>query len=408
MEEKDYEGERVICVEGLYKIFGPDPETVLQNLEAQKKNHTESVPFSSSEHVVALNDINLEVYAGEIFVVMGLSGSGKSTLLRCINRLVEATAGRVMVDDTEISGLSKKELRHIRSEKLGMVFQHYALLPHRNVLDNVAFGLEVQGEAREARYEKAKQALKLVGLDGWETRMPAQLSGGMQQRVGLARALALDPPILLMDEPFSGLDPLIRKQMQKELLSLQNNLQKTIIFITHDLEEAIAIGDRIVILKNGKIEQLGSPDEIVLSPSGEYVEAFVRDIDLLKILPAKEVMVTDFATFILEENQTISEQNNKHNAYGQQPIFIVDGNGQYVGVLSAEEFQKANAVGPDTIRDQIADRIPSLKARDQIRQAMEILDRPPFAVAVTDRHNRLIGAVTRESVFSRLGQSKKS
>ena len=230
----------------------------------------------------------------------------------------------------------------------------------------------------------------------------------MQQRVGLARALALDPPILLMDEPFSGLDPLIRKQMQKELLSLQNNLQKTIIFITHDLEEAITLGDRIVILKNGKIEQLGSPDEIVLSPSGEYVEAFVRDIDLLKILPAKEVMVTDFATFILEENQTISEQNNKPNAYGQQPIFIVDGNGQYVGVLSAEEFQKANAVGSDAIRDQIADRIPSLKARDKIRQAMEILDRPPFAVAVTDHHNRLIGAVTRESVFSRLGQSKKS
>ena len=228
--------------------------------------------------VVALRNVSFSVPPGEVFVVMGLSGSGKSTLVRCLTRLIEATDGRVMFDGDDILEFTPEQMIEFRRQKVAMVFQHYGLLPHRRVLDNVAFGLEIQGMEKEERYAAAPTAIKTVGLDGWEGYYPREMSGGMQQRVGLARALAVDPDVLLMDEPFSGLDPLIRRGMQDELASLQTEVHKTIVFITHDLNEALKIGDRIAIMRDGEIVQLGSPVEIISAPADDYVAEFVRDV----------------------------------------------------------------------------------------------------------------------------------
>ncbi|HBQ25807.1 MAG TPA: glycine/betaine ABC transporter ATP-binding protein, partial [Syntrophomonas sp.] len=223
--------------------------------------------------------------------IMGLSGSGKSTLLRCLNGLINATAGKIIIDGQELTGMSSRQLEELRRKKMGMVFQRFALLPHRTVLGNVGYGLEVQGIARDKRDQQALQAIEMVGLKGWEDSYPANLSGGMQQRVGIARALATDPDILLMDEPFSALDPLIRQEMQDELLEIQNKLQKTIVFITHDLDEALKIGERIALMKDGKIVQMGQPEDILLSPATEYVARFVENVNYSRALTASSVMV---------------------------------------------------------------------------------------------------------------------
>lgn len=227
--------------------------------------------------VVAVRDVSFEIYPGEIFIVMGLSGSGKSTLIRCLMRLIEITAGTIKINNLDITSLSKKELVKHRRYQAAMVFQHYGLLPHKTVLDNVAFGLKLRGEPKEERYQKARAAIERVGLKGWENYYPAALSGGMRQRVGIARALVMDAPVLLMDEPFSGLDPLISRQLQDELLWLQEELKKSIMFVTHDLSEALKLGDRMAIMREGSIVQIGTPDEIVLSPANDYVAAFVAD-----------------------------------------------------------------------------------------------------------------------------------
>ena len=227
--------------------------------------------------VVAVRDVSFEIYPGEIFIVMGLSGSGKSTLIRCLMRLIEITAGTIKINNLDITSLSKKELVKHRRYQAAMVFQHYGLLPHKTVLDNVAFGLKLRGEPKEERYQKARAAIERVGLKGWENYYPAALSGGMRQRVGIARALVMDAPVLLMDEPFSGLDPLISRQLQDELLWLQEELKKSIMFVTHDLSEALKLGDWMAIMREGSIVQIGTPDEIVLSPANDYVAAFVAD-----------------------------------------------------------------------------------------------------------------------------------
>ncbi|MER8659320.1 betaine/proline/choline family ABC transporter ATP-binding protein [Mesorhizobium sp. M0847] len=271
-------------IKDLYKIYGGNPEVKLDRLRSGACGPDEGGGF------VALNNINITIETGKIFVVMGLSGSGKSTLLRCINRLVDPTAGQIVVNRQDITKAGKKELRQIRSSMIGMVFQHFALLPHMSVIDNVAFGLRVAGVGRKERRERAGKALELVGLSGWGDRKPSNLSGGMRQRVGLARALVMDTPVLLMDEPFSALDPLIREEMQQELLRLQSTLNKTIVFVTHDPNEAATIGDRIAILLNGEVVQEGQPIDIVLSPASDYVRDFVRGIDVFKVLSAGQVM----------------------------------------------------------------------------------------------------------------------
>jgi len=270
----------------IWKIFGANPQYILEKI----KHLSRADILSETGHVVAVRDVSFEVGQGEIFVVMGLSGSGKSTLVRCLSRLIDPTAGQVIINGTDVTAMNVGELRELRRHKVSMVFQRFGLFPHRRVLDNVGYGLEIQGMDQENRRQKSKQILELVGLKGWENHFPHELSGGMQQRVGLARALAVDPEIMLCDEPFSALDPLIRRDMQNELLHLQKTLQKTIIFITHDFLEALKLGDRIAIMKDGEIVQIGTPQDIVAHPVNDYVREFTQDVPRAKVLTAASIM----------------------------------------------------------------------------------------------------------------------
>ncbi len=277
-----------IEINNIYKIFGPNPQPVLQMvMDGADKEEV----MAKTGHVVGLDNVSISVNEGDIFVVMGLSGSGKSTLIRHINRLIEPTSGSIIVDGQDVMAMSDRELIKFRQHKLSMVFQRFGLLPHKNILENVAFGLQIQKVGEKERHAAAREKIDLVGLTGFEYQYPDQLSGGMQQRVGLARALATDPDILLMDEAFSALDPLIRNDMQKRLLELQTSLKKTIVFITHDLDEALFLGDHICILEGGRIAQIGTPEEIILNPADDYVAAFVRDVNKSKALRATSIMV---------------------------------------------------------------------------------------------------------------------
>ena len=279
---------KLICKD-VWKIFGNNPKRVLENHDRSKSR---AEIQSETGHVVAVKDVSFEVKKGECFVVMGLSGSGKSTLVRCISRLIEPTGGQVVIDGQDVTKMDKKELRNLRRHKMAMVFQHFGLFPHRRVIDNISYGLEVRGVGKLERTEKAMEILNLVGLEGWDQMYPRELSGGMQQRVGLARAMAVDPEILIFDEPFSALDPLIRREMQDELLELQSKLQKTLIFITHDFLEAIKMGDKIAIMKDGQISQIGTPEEIVANPIDKYVRDFTEDVPRYKVLSAGKIMRT--------------------------------------------------------------------------------------------------------------------
>ena len=272
----------------IWKIFGPNPHFVLKNIVDTTK--TADI-LSETGHVLAVRNVTLEVAEGEIFVVMGLSGSGKSTLVRCLSRLIEPTAGQVYINGTDVTRMNIGELRELRRHTVSMVFQRFGLFPHRRVVDNVAYGLEIQGIAFDERHKRALEILDLVGLGGWDKYYPHELSGGMQQRVGLARALAVEPEIMLCDEPFSALDPLIRRDMQNELLNLQKTLHKTILFITHDFLEALKLGDRVAIMKAGEIVQIGTPQEIVAQPVNDYVRDFTQDVPKAKVLTAESIMV---------------------------------------------------------------------------------------------------------------------
>ncbi|MGF7160761.1 glycine betaine/proline transport system ATP-binding protein [Rhodoligotrophos appendicifer] len=274
--------------EGVWKLFGPDERRALKTVRAKALNKTEA--RQQLNHIIGVADVSLSIRQGELFCIMGLSGSGKSTLLRHVNRLIEPTAGRIIVDGVDTSKLDKKGLTQLRSRTIGMVFQHMALWPHRNLLDNVAYGLEIQGTPKSERRRVAAEMLGMMKLDGWEEHYPDELSGGMQQRVGLARALASDPDILLMDEPFSALDPLIRRDLQTQFIDLSQRLRKTTLFVTHDLEEAIRLGDRIAIMKDGEIVQIGTREEIVLNPASDYVADFVRPMARSRFLTADAVM----------------------------------------------------------------------------------------------------------------------
>jgi len=276
-----------IEIDSVSKIFGDDPVTIVPLLD---EDMSKSDILEKHEHVVGLRKVSLNIEAGEIFVIMGLSGSGKSTLIRHLNRLIDPTSGAIRIDGIDIMSVDMKELQHLRQTKLSMVFQRFALMPHRTVLENVAYGLEVRGDELKSREEEARKWIGKVGLDGYEDRYPSELSGGMQQRVGLARGLATNPDVLLMDEAFSALDPLIRHDMQHILLDLQNELHKTVVFITHDLDEALAIGDRIAILHDGVLVQVGTPEEIVLRPADDYVRRFVHNVNRSRALRVEAIM----------------------------------------------------------------------------------------------------------------------
>ena len=278
MEKND----KIVCT-NIWKVFGPNEKNVLTNLD---KNLSRSEVQEKTGHVVAVKDVSFSVQKGETFVVMGLSGSGKSTLVRCLSRLIEPTAGEVKIDNQDVTQMSNKDLTDLRRNRMSMVFQHFGLFPHRRVIENIGYGLEIRGVKKKDRLDKSMETLKLVGLEGWDQHYPRELSGGMQQRVGLARALAVDPEILIFDEPFSALDPLIRREMQDELISIQKMVQKTMVFITHDFSEAIKMGDHIAIMKDGEISQVGTPEEIVANPVDQYVKDFTEDVPKYKVLSA--------------------------------------------------------------------------------------------------------------------------
>ena len=274
--------DKIIC-SNIWKIFGNDEKKILENLDP---NLTRDEVQEKTGHVVAVKDVSFSIQKGETFVVMGLSGSGKSTLVRCLTRLIEPTSGSVIIDDTDVTKISRNSLLDLRRNKMSMVFQHFGLFPHRTVLENISYGLEIRGEKKQDRLDKSMESLNLVGLKGWHNNYPRELSGGMQQRVGLARAMAVEPEILIFDEPFSALDPLIRREMQDELLDIQKKLQRTMVFITHDFLEAIKMGDHIAIMKDGEISQVGTPEEIVANPIDQYVKDFTEDVPKYKVLSA--------------------------------------------------------------------------------------------------------------------------
>ena len=276
-----------ITCSNIWKLFGPEEKRILKDLDTSlSRNEVQE----KTGHVVAVKDVSFSIQKGETFVVMGLSGSGKSTLVRCITRLIEPTSGTVMMDDVDVTKMNNRELLDLRRNKMSMVFQHFGLFPHRTVLENIGYGLEIRGTNKQDRIDKSMEVLKMVGLDGWHNNYPRELSGGMQQRVGLARAMAVDPEILIFDEPFSALDPLIRREMQDELLDIQQKLQRTMVFITHDFLEAIKMGDHIAIMKDGEISQVGTPEEIVANPVDQYVKDFCEDVPKYKVLSAGKVM----------------------------------------------------------------------------------------------------------------------
>ena len=277
----------------VWKVFGPGDGS--RAIELAKTGVSRNEILQQTQQTVAVRDVSFSVARGETFVVMGLSGSGKSTLIRCLSRLIEPTQGEVFLDGDNLLAMDEEQLRQVRRGRMSMVFQHFGLFPHRKVIDNIAYGLEVQKVDKQTRIAKATEILKTVGLDGWANHYPQQLSGGMQQRVGLARALAVDPQILLFDEPFSALDPLIRKEMQDELIRLQRTMQRTVVFITHDFAEALRLGDRIAIMKDGSFDQVGTPEEIVSSPATPYVREFVNDVPRAKVLSVKTVTVAGTA-----------------------------------------------------------------------------------------------------------------
>ena len=279
--------EFIVSCQGVWKVYGPKPERIIGSPDAKLPR---AELLEKTGCVAAVRDITFDVAPGEVFVVMGLSGSGKSTLVRCITRLIEPTAGKVLIDGEDVVTLGEERLRDIRRHRVSMVFQHFGLLPHRRIVDNVAFGLEVQGLDKEERIARAAGVLQTVGLGSWGDAYPDELSGGMQQRVGLARALATDPEIMLFDEPFSALDPLIRRDMQDEVIRLQKEVEKTMIFITHDLLEALKLGDRIAIMKDGAFVQIGTPEEVVAHPADEYVADFIRDVPRAHVLTARAIM----------------------------------------------------------------------------------------------------------------------
>lgn len=385
----------LIQVEQLTKIFGPDPKKVLPLLD---KGWGKDRIFKETKHTVGVNRVNFHIDKGEIFVIMGLSGSGKSTLVRLLNRLIEPSAGKILLNDKDIVRLNHEELRNMRRKEMSMVFQKFALFPHRTVVQNVEYGLEIQGVKKEKRREKAMEALELVGLKGWEDSYPDALSGGMQQRVGLARGLANDPEILLMDEAFSALDPLIRKDMQDELLELQSKMQKTIIFITHDLDEALRIGDRIALMKDGSVVQVGTPEEIMTNPANEYVARFVEDVDVSKVLTASHVMQRA-ETINLDRGPRVALQLMKDA--GISNLYVVDKSKTLLGAVTAEDASKAVKEGK-SLQEILIKEIPTTRPDTLLFELFETVSSTRIPLAVTNEQNRLMGLIVRGAVLGAL------
>ncbi len=388
----------VIEVKNLYKIFGHNPERVFPLLE---KGLSKTEILEKTGCTIGINNANFAIEKKETFVIMGLSGSGKSTVLRCLNKLITPTRGNVLIDGDDIMKADKAKLLQIRRNKMSMVFQHFGLFPHRTVISNVEYGLEIAGVDKETRHRKAKEALETVGLKGYEVSMPSQLSGGMQQRVGLARALANDPEVLLMDEAFSALDPLIRTQMQDELIELQAKVHKTIVFITHDLDEALKLGDRIAIMKGGEVVQIGTPEEILTDPADEYVSSFVQNVDRTKVIKAGAIMRKPPTIIIPKDGPKVAAR--KMEQVGVSTIFVTDADRKLKGILRIDDVVKLRKENRKDIESFVDANVSMTSPETPIADLLAIAIGNKYPITVVDDNGVLIGIVDRASIIAEVG-----
>ena len=383
-----------VSVRGLWKIFGSGVPTELTDEVLQK---SKAELREGSGWVVGLRDVSFDVQTGETFVVMGLSGSGKSTLVRTLLRLIEPTFGAIELDGEDILQYSEEQLIEYRRSKTAMVFQHFGLLPHRTVEENAAWGLEIRGMEREERLERAHEVLALVGLNGWEHYRPNTLSGGMQQRVGLARALAADPDVMLMDEPFSGLDPLIRRDMQNELLRLQQQMHKTIIFITHDLTEALKLGDHITIMRDGAVIQMGTGEEILDCPADDYVAEFVRDVRKSAVITLRTIM--EPVQVKLSADMSPKEAMHALGKMGEVAGFVADQHETYVGAVSFAKLAEANRSGSSDCTEALLDDVTPLSENMSVSAALPLVRHMSGALPLIDADGRLTGQLSPRAVI---------
>ncbi|MBE8719411.1 quaternary amine ABC transporter ATP-binding protein [Sphingobacterium pedocola] len=384
-----------IRVQDLILIFGKNKGHALEML---KKGNSKNEILTKTQCTVGINCANFDIIEGEFFVIMGLSGSGKSTLLRCLNRLIEPTAGSVYVNGDNITRKSHRELLDVRRTEMSMVFQKFGLLPHRTVLDNVAFGLELRGEKKDIREAKAQQAIETVGLHGFSHQSPAQLSGGMQQRVGLARALTNDPEVLLMDEAFSALDPLIKTEMQDELLGLQSKLKKTVVFVTHDLDEAIKLGDRIAIMKDGIIEQIGTAEEILTNPATPYVEAFVKKVDRKTIITAGTLM-HEKPTVVRFGKDGPEGTLRKMRTTGLDVLPVVDDQQVFMGFVWVNDAVQSAKREEKTVQHILLTEVPAITTDVTVEEMLPLISATRSPIAVIDKQSRrLLGIVSQNSL----------
>lgn len=392
-----------VKVKNLTKIFGKKSQQQ-QALKMVKEKKSKLEIVEATGATVGVYDVNFEVNEGEIFVIMGLSGSGKSTLIRLINRIIEPTSGDIYIDGQDIAKLDKEELREVRRKKMSMVFQNFGLFPHRTILENTEYGLEIRGVDKEERTKRAEKALKNSGLITFKDQYPDQLSGGMQQRVGLARALANDPEILLMDEAFSALDPLIRREMQDELIELQDQVQKTIIFITHDLNEALRIGDRIALMKDGKIMQIGTGEEILTNPANDYVREFVEDVDRSKVLTAQNIMVPALTTNIDIDGPNVALQHMRTEEVSM--LMAINKKRELKGFITADNAVIARK-NKQPLTDVLDTDIITVESNTLVSDILPLIyDSPtPIAVVNPEKNNRLLGVIIRGSVIEALADT---
>lgn len=389
-----------ISVRNLSKVFGSNPRRAL---EMRNQGMKRPEIFEKTGQTLGLSNINFDVYDGELLVIMGLSGSGKSTLIRCLNRLIEPTEGEIIIDGVKITELGDKALLQARRRYFSMVFQNFALFPHRTVQQNAEFGLEVRKTSRAERAEIARTALEQVGLKGWEDAYPHQLSGGMQQRVGLARALANDAGVLLMDEAFSALDPLIRKDMQEELQELQYHTRKTTVFITHDLDEALNIGDRIILLKDGEIVQQGTPEQILTQPADDYVARFIEGVDKSRVLTAQNAMRPVRVT--ARESDGPRTALRKMSEAGIDSIYVTTRDRRLLGLIEAAAADTAVKSQEDSVRELIDPDVPTVRPEEPLASLFGMFSDRGVPIAVTDDSGRLLGVVVKGAVLDELAKA---
>lgn len=390
-----------VRINNLYKIFGKSPS---RDLALLREGMDRDELFNNTGSVAAVTDVSFDVLEGEVFMVMGLSGSGKSTLVRCINRLHSSTSGEIFIDDEDILKVSDQRLREIRRTKMAMVFQHFALFPHKSVAENVAYGLKIRGASKKERQDKALETLATVGLADWADRSVTDLSGGMQQRVGLARALANDPDILLMDEAFSALDPLIRRDMQDELINLQQTLKKTIIFITHDLHEALKMGDRIAVMKDGAIVQVDTPEDIISNPADDYVKAFTVDVNRGTVLSVASLMMRPEALRLGRDTIRSASYNMRH--LSRDALFIVDDAYRPSGIVTDDIVEKALREHHTDLKTIMRTDFTSIDSEAMLSEALPACA-DGIPLAVTNAEGKLIGSLDPLDVLDSVTHSEE-